>query len=353
MASSPDFSYLLGNSIWQTPAEIRVLEGEPRTAKRVDLDEFQRQVEEKILVLQSIAEERLEDRENLLAIVLSDPPNKAERQSINFDALRDFDRSQNVQSYNQAVDDTRKLLERRLDEKSIKIIAKLSGNSSDSVIREEGARIASEVAQEAYSTELIVKTSTFWKAIRESCCPSLKLVSDDAFEIAKAIAPILVPLSLAGTIAVPVQPMLFAWIGLVIARLGVKNICEDCSKNLLKGEAKVMTDKEGSRIINVRGNYIESNTGIYVQGNYINMSQNLSQAAPQIQDLLEQLQARGVSTNFAQEEIAKDIAAQAVSNPTMKTKLLNWGQSLGDATVSDVVKGIVKLAIRSAGIPLP
>jgi hypothetical protein len=37
----------------------------------------------------------------------------------------------------------------------------------------------------------------------------------------------------------------------------------------------------------------------------------------------------------------------------MKDKLVKWGQSLGSATVSDVVKAAVKLAIRSAGIPLP
>ena len=28
-------------------------------------------------------------------------------------------------------------------------------------------------------------------------------------------------------------------------------------------------------------------------------------------------------------------------------------ESLGNATISDVVKGVVKLAIRSAGIPIP
>jgi len=101
------------------------------------------------------------------------------------------------------------------------------------------------------------------------------------------------------------------------------------------------------------GNYIESNSGTYVQGNYINMSQDLTHAAVQIQDLIEQLQRRGVAVEVAQEQVAKDIATQAQTNSTVKDKLLKWGQSLGNATVSDVVKGAVKLAIRSAGIPLP
>jgi len=117
------------------------------------------------------------------------------------------------------------------------------------------------------------------------------------------------------------------------------------------GEKEKMS---GDRIINTGGgNYVESNSGTYVEGDYINMSQDLTEAASQIQDLVEQLQKKGVTVDVAQEQVAQDIANQAQGNSTIKTKLLKWGQSLGDATVSDVVKGAVKLAIRSAGIPLP
>lgn len=110
------------------------------------------------------------------------------------------------------------------------------------------------------------------------------------------------------------------------------------------------TNSMSGDIINTEGgNYIKHNTGTYVQ----NMSQDLTQAANQIQDLLEQLQKNGVAVDLAQEQVAKDVAAQAQDDPTVKTKLLKWGQSLGTTTVSDVVKSTVKLAIRSAGIPLP
>ena len=112
-----------------------------------------------------------------------------------------------------------------------------------------------------------------------------------------------------------------------------------------------------NRTINTSGgNYyesIETSGGAYVQGNYINMSQDLTQAASQIQDLIEQLQKTGVSVDVAQEQVAKDVATQAQENSTVRNKLIKWGQSLGDATISDVVKGVVKLGIRSAGIPLP
>jgi len=104
------------------------------------------------------------------------------------------------------------------------------------------------------------------------------------------------------------------------------------------------------------GHYYESiNTagGTYVQGNYINMNQDLAQAASEIEDLIEQLKKQGVTVDVAQDQVARDIATQAQDNSTIKNKLVKWGQSLGDATVSEVVKGIVKLAIRSAGIPLP
>ena len=112
----------------------------------------------------------------------------------------------------------------------------------------------------------------------------------------------------------------------------------------------------GDRVINLHGdgNYNESNSGTYVQRDYIvNMSPDLAQAATQIQTLIEQLQNQGVTVDVAQKEVATKLATQAQDNPTMKEKLVRWGQSLGDATVSDVVKEVVKLAIRSVGIPLP
>lgn len=118
------------------------------------------------------------------------------------------------------------------------------------------------------------------------------------------------------------------------------------------GEQAKMT---GDRIINTQNYYekVDTGGGNYIQGDYINMSQDLSQAASQIQSLLEKLQQQGITVDVAQEKVAKDIVNQANNNPKMKEKLISWGQSLGNATITDVVKGAVKLAIRSAGIPLP
>jgi len=82
-------------------------------------------------------------------------------------------------------------------------------------------------------------------------------------------------------------------------------------------------------------------------------AQDLTEAAAKIQALLNQLQQQGVSPESAQQQVADDLAEQAKKDDAMLGKLVKWGQKLGDATVTDVAKGVVKLALRSAGVPLP
>ncbi|WP_293360727.1 MULTISPECIES: hypothetical protein [unclassified Microcoleus] len=65
------------------------------------------------------------------------------------------------------------------------------------------------------------------------------------------------------------------------------------------------------------------------------------------------MEKRGITVDDAQKEVAEDMATQSRNSPTMKNKLLSWAQSLADATVSDVVKETVKIAVRSVGIPIP
>lgn len=119
---------------------------------------------------------------------------------------------------------------------------------------------------------------------------------------------------------------------------------------------KMGAEVAGDRIINMHGDnspYNENIAGNYAQRDYIvNMSQDLTQAAIQIQKLLDQLRASGEQDENAQKEVAQKIAREAESDPTMKEKLIRWGQTLASSTASDVVKGVVKLACQSAGIPL-
>jgi uncharacterized protein YjbI with pentapeptide repeats len=85
--------------------------------------------------------------------------------------------------------------------------------------------------------------------------------------------------------------------------------------------------------------------------------QTLAEAAQEIQQLLAQLQTQGYSSQDAQQRVANDFATQAQSNPTVKNKLMRWGQYLGDAAangvVGDVAVEVIKLALRLSGIPLP
>jgi uncharacterized protein YjbI with pentapeptide repeats len=121
---------------------------------------------------------------------------------------------------------------------------------------------------------------------------------------------------------------------------------------------KLMAENSSRNINTGGGNYIESNSGTYVEGDYINMSQNWTQATSSIEDLVNQrVQQQGVTVNVAQQQVANDLATQAQENPTVMGKLVKWGQSLANdaakATVGDVAKGTVKLALRAAGLPLP
>lgn len=112
------------------------------------------------------------------------------------------------------------------------------------------------------------------------------------------------------------------------------------------------------------GNTTRTNTagGNFIQGDYINMSQDLTQAAAQIQKLIEQLQKqKGVKVDVAENEVAKDLAKQANSDERIKEKLIKWkeslatikwGESLATATVSEAFISVVKLACQSAGIPI-
>jgi hypothetical protein len=63
------------------------------------------------------------------------------------------------------------------------------------------------------------------KDIRQHLCPALQTVADDAFDLAKVVTPILVPMVLAGTISIPPNPLFFAAIALAIAGMGVAALC--------------------------------------------------------------------------------------------------------------------------------
>lgn len=63
------------------------------------------------------------------------------------------------------------------------------------------------------------------KTVMEKICPALNTVSNDMIEIAKTTTPVIVGLSAAGTITIPLVPVLFASISLYIFRVGISSLC--------------------------------------------------------------------------------------------------------------------------------
>ena len=77
---------------------------------------------------------------------------------------------------------------------------------------------------------------------------------------------------------------------------------------------------------NERGN---GHVYLTINNVHINMNRDLTEVAPQIQQLVEQLQSQGITEVAAQNQIAKDIASQAQNNPTIREKLDNLGKIFG------------------------
>ena len=63
--------------------------------------------------------------------------------------------------------------------------------------------------------------------IKQLICSSLTQATDDAYEMAKTITPILIVPILAETIVMPLNPILFGWVAILIARAGLAGFCDN------------------------------------------------------------------------------------------------------------------------------
>ncbi len=86
-------------------------------------------------------------------------------------------------------------------------------------------------------------------------------------------------------------------------------------------------NKNTYNIGSIGGNFNQSVEGGYTQihGNQINMSQDLAQAATQIQQLLTQLEYQGYSSSDAQQKVASDWASEAEKDQKAKSKMVETG----------------------------
>jgi hypothetical protein len=86
------------------------------------------------------------------------------------------------------------------------------------------------------------------------------------------------------------------------------------------------------------GNYNESISGTYIQGDFIaieadytGMSSDLSEATIQLREVVTRLEDRGFDLEDALQEVTKDLANQAKNNRAVRVKLRRWRESIGDA----------------------
>ena len=81
--------------------------------------------------------------------------------------------------------------------------------------------------------------------IRESLCQILQNISDDTFEISKAVTPVLLTLIATGVLNIETKPLMFAGIILSIARMGISAFCSK-KPTKTKGVASAKSTKNGS-----------------------------------------------------------------------------------------------------------
>ena len=70
--------------------------------------------------------------------------------------------------------------------------------------------------------------------VRERICAAVQSITDDVFEIAKLVTPILVGLVVSGVMVIPLVPPLLASVALVIGRMGIASLCRDNSDSSSK-----------------------------------------------------------------------------------------------------------------------
>jgi hypothetical protein len=98
----------------------------------------------------------------------------------------------------------------------------------DSIADETSAvQIDQDAVAHAYE---IGKDAIQEPAARKAICAALRSTGDDLKDIAKTVAAALLPLSLAGVVALPVTPLALAAAAVLVYRLGVAAYCSNVNR---------------------------------------------------------------------------------------------------------------------------
>jgi hypothetical protein len=85
------------------------------------------------------------------------------------------------------------------------------------------AEFESEIEENAIKAQELLNQ----KSIRERICPVLTKGSNDFFDIAKNITPVLLGASIVGSLPFTLTPLVVALAALLIARVGIHGFCKD------------------------------------------------------------------------------------------------------------------------------
>lgn len=79
--------------------------------------------------------------------------------------------------------------------------------------------------------------------LRKYICPALESISNDAFEIAKILTPLLVSLHTTRIINIPLDAALIGSLAVLIARMGIATLCESYKDNEISPKPKKKKSK--------------------------------------------------------------------------------------------------------------
>jgi hypothetical protein len=86
-------------------------------------------------------------------------------------------------------------------------------------------------AQINIELEIAIEKVNDWKTSKpdlvSQICASMNRISNDLFDLAKSVTPVLVTLSLTGVLTVPAEPVALAVIAIAVARMGVASLCDE------------------------------------------------------------------------------------------------------------------------------
>jgi hypothetical protein len=128
-----------------------------------------------------------------------------------------------------ATDEHRAVLDRLLTEKfgaerarSELAVLAASGDMTSSAKAYLAARGAEIESARENGKEIVSKPD-----FKRRACAALNSASNDVFSIAKVLTPVLAGLVAAGTIVIPLNPLVFGAVALAVSRMGISTLCAE------------------------------------------------------------------------------------------------------------------------------